>query len=95
MIKRATVSDGRTKVTFSLPAEVGPVSVVGDFNDWDPLADPLKKRSNGTRSAAVTLPRGGTFAFRYLSEERGFFDDEGADDIADNGMGGSHGVIRT
>ncbi|MBP2034719.1 hypothetical protein [Streptomyces avidinii] len=28
----------RTEVTFVLPADVppGPVSVVGDFNDWQP-----------------------------------------------------------
>ena len=29
-----------TKVTFVL-ADGGPVSVVGDFNDWNPMTHPL------------------------------------------------------
>jgi hypothetical protein len=35
---------------------------------WDPLAHLLQPRRNGTRSAAVTLPPGRRFAFRYLAE---------------------------
>lgn len=64
-----TLSTTRTgaKVRFSLPDEGRAVSVVGCFNGWDPHAHPLRKRSNGTRSAAVELPPG-TYRFRYLAE---------------------------
>ena len=71
-------SDGMVKVTFTLPATepAGAVSVVGDFNDWDPSAHPLRLRSNQTRSVSVTVPTGSTLRFRYLAEGGQWFDDE-------------------
>jgi 1,4-alpha-glucan branching enzyme len=70
--------DGIVRVTFALPADEpdGAVSVVGSFNDWDPLAHPLRKRANRTRSAVVTVPAGSTLHFRYLAEGGRWFDDE-------------------
>jgi len=52
------------------------VSVVGNFNDWDPFAHPLRRRANRARSAAVTVPAGSTLHFRYLAEGGRWFDDE-------------------
>jgi 1,4-alpha-glucan branching enzyme len=71
---------GTVRVTFVLPAAepTGAVSVVGDFNDWDPYAHPLRKRGNGARSAAVDVPAGATVHFRYLAEGGVWFDDETA-----------------
>jgi len=71
-------ADGLVKVTFSLPAgePAGAVSVVGDFNDWDPSAHPLRTRSNQTRSVSVSVPAGSTLRFRYLAEGGMWFDDE-------------------
>ncbi len=81
MIKRSTGSTDSVKVTFVLGAdECGqPVSVVGDFNAWDPLATPLRKRSNGTRSASLELPVGGSYRFKYLAEGGTWFCDADAD----------------
>lgn len=79
MIKTAKVPGGKAiRVTFTLPVNepAGAVSVVGDFNGWDPFAHPLKLRSNKTRSASVTVPPGSTFRFRYLAEGGRWFDDE-------------------
>ena len=79
MIKVAKpASSGDVRVTFVLPATepAGAVSVVGDFNDWNPYAHPLRKRANGIRSAAVTLPAGTTIRFRYLAEGGVWFDDD-------------------
>jgi hypothetical protein len=63
MIRKQFVKTGqRVKVTFVLPADTdAPVaSVVGDFNDWDPAASPLRRRSP-TRSVTVSLaPAGAT-----------------------------------
>jgi 1,4-alpha-glucan branching enzyme len=72
--------DGTVRVTFALPADEprGTVSVVGDFNNWDPFAHPLRRRANGTRSAAVTVRSGSTLRFRYLAEGGIWFDDETA-----------------
>ena len=81
MIKRQKSKGGKTKVTFALPIEEAPMdtSVVGDFNNWDPLATPLKKRSNGTRSAAVELDQGEVVSFRYLSDGGHWFNEFDAD----------------
>ena len=70
--------DGTVRVTFALPADQpdGPVSVVGNFNDWNPFAHPQRRRANRTRSAAVTVPAGSTLHFRYLAEGGRWFDDE-------------------
>ena len=75
--------DGTVRITFALPADEpsGPVSVVGDFNDWNPFAHPLRRRTNGTRSAAVTVPAGTRVRFRYLAEGGMWFNDETADAV--------------
>ncbi len=74
------VRDGSVRVTFALPADEPPgaVSVVGNFNDWNPFTHPLRKRSNGTRSTVVTARPGTTLQFRYLAEGGHWFDDEAA-----------------
>lgn len=66
-ITRARTTDDLT-VTFAMPSDIGPTSVVGDFNGWDPLAHPMRKRSNGTRSVAVRFTPGEALRFRYLTE---------------------------
>ena len=70
--------DGTVRVTFALPINDpgGAVSVVGNFNDWNPYTHPLRKRANQTRSAAVTVRAGSTLHFRYLGEDGVWFDDE-------------------
>jgi 1,4-alpha-glucan branching enzyme len=88
MLKTTTAKIGPkrksvVKVTFALPSEVidQPVSVLGDFNNWDPMAHPLKKRSNGTRSATVEVPAGSTFRFKYLAADGTWFCDPEADAV--------------
>ena len=63
------------------------MSVVGDFNDWNPYAHPLRRRANGTRSAVVTVQTGSMLRFRYLGEGGVWFDDETAP--ARDGQGAS------
>jgi hypothetical protein len=59
------------------------------------VAHPLQPRRNGTRSAAVTLPRGRRFAFRYLAEDGRWHDDDTAGAVEPNGIGGYNAVIHT
>jgi 1,4-alpha-glucan branching enzyme len=71
------------RVTFVLPADepAGAVSVVGDFNGWNPFAHPLRRRGNGTRSAVASVPAGTTLRFRYLGEGGRWFDDESGNSV--------------
>ena len=88
MIKCSKAPTGSVKVTFVLGVDEcdRPVSVVGDFNGWDPLATPLRKRSNGTRSANIELPTGGSYRFRYLADGGIWFGDHDAE-LSANGDG--------
>jgi hypothetical protein len=82
MIKVTTnKKSGKATITFSLPLDATPdaVSVAGDFNGWDPLADPLKKRTNGTRSAKVEVAVPARIEFKYLAEGGVWFGDPDAD----------------
>jgi 1,4-alpha-glucan branching enzyme len=80
VIRRQQKGD-QTRLTFALPhdAQLGPVSVVGDFNDWTPGTHTLVKRTNGTRSVVVAVPTGTQHRFRYLATHGQWFDDSDAD----------------
>ncbi len=71
----------KATITFSLPLDdtPEPVSVAGSFNGWDPLVHPLKKRSNGTRSAKVDVDLPAVVEFKYLGEGGVWFNDPDAD----------------
>lgn len=81
----------RSKITFVLPGDVGPVSVVGDWNGWDPFAHPLHRRSNGTRSVSVQLTPG-PHTFRYLANGGVWLDETDAA-VEPNGYGTTHSVL--
>jgi 1,4-alpha-glucan branching enzyme len=75
------------RLTFAIPADVvtGTVSVVGDFNNWTPGTHVLRRRSNGTYSAAINVSPGTTLRFRYLGENGHWFDDPDADYVDSQG----------
>ncbi len=93
MIRKQPAGHDEVKVTFSVADDGRPVSLVGDFNEWDPQAHPMKRRSNGTRSVAVILESGRRSSFRYLADGAWFFDDPDGDAIEPNGFGQTHTVI--
>lgn len=76
MIKTSKLFGNKTRVTFTLPAAEpsGVVSVVGDFNDWQPGKHELQVRRNGTRTVSVPLDPG-EYKFRYLATGGVWFDD--------------------
>jgi 1,4-alpha-glucan branching enzyme len=84
VIRRSKLAkSGEVKLTFALPQDspTGPVSVVGDFNEWTPGKHVLAKRANGTRSVSVTVPAGRSIRFRYLGDGGNWFDDPDADRV--------------
>jgi 1,4-alpha-glucan branching enzyme len=86
MIERE-VRENSVRVTFSLPATEDEVSVVGSFNDWDPLVHQLQ--SDGPmQSVTVELQPGTNHEFRYLASDGRWFDDPDAD-----GRHGENGVL--
>ncbi len=96
MIKRATAQDA-VRVTFALPVDEidQAVSVVGDFNAWDPYAHPLKKRSNGTRSVSVELEAGRPIRFKYLTADGCWLTDPDAEQVANDEYGTVDSLLHT
>ncbi|MDR4497763.1 MAG: response regulator [Candidatus Scalindua sp.] len=62
-----------TRVTFRLPKDAAPdansVYVVGDFNNWDINANPMKKMEDGFYSTAFYLEPGKEYQYRYLIDK--------------------------
>lgn len=96
MVKKQTVKKtGETRVTFVLPSSDArlPASVVGEFNGWDPLAHPFRKRTNGTYSVAVTLAPGRSYEFRYLGNDGLWFDEVPDGELVTRRDGGANCVV--
>jgi len=99
MIKKVNKRDSdQVKVTFVLPDDHSfgeEVSVVGDFNDWTAGEHTFVRRSNQTYSTNVMLDEGDRYAFRYYSEEKGWVNEEEADDFESNEFGETNCVVQT
>lgn len=71
------------KVTFALDAadtgQAGAIALVGDFNDWNHGACPMKKQKDGGFKASITLPAGASYKFRYLADGKHWLNDPAAD----------------
>jgi 1,4-alpha-glucan branching enzyme len=71
------------KVTFSIPKDMAgsaeDVFVVGEFNDWDIHAHPMKRRKDGDFNLTVNLEKGREYQFRYLLDGDVWENDDSAD----------------
>ena len=71
------------KVSFRLEGDhvngAETVSVVGDFNDWDPSSHPMRKLKKGGFSLTMDLPVGREYQFRYLMDGELWANDGEAD----------------
>ncbi|GAA2355080.1 isoamylase early set domain-containing protein [Nonomuraea africana] len=84
--KDMPTEDGLANLTFTLPADIpGRISVVGDFNHWDPYAHPMTRTEQGAHTAVVPLPQGTSICFRYLAEGGVWLDEPDADDRDERG----------
>jgi 1,4-alpha-glucan branching enzyme len=96
MLKKDAIKNSdRVKLTFVLPFDPArpKVSVVGDFNGWDPAANRMGKRNNGTLSTSVTLAAGQKLRFRYFTPDGQWFNDESADAYEPGEFGEDNSVV--
>ncbi|MFQ3236566.1 MAG: 1,4-alpha-glucan branching enzyme [Paraglaciecola sp.] len=87
------------KVTFKLSKDeaqaADSVSIVGDFNNWDGEAAPMKRLKNGGFSAALDLPVDNDYQFRYLLDQTAYQNDGHADAYVMSGVStDENSVIR-
>lgn len=55
------------------------IRIVGEWNDWDREACPMKKLKNGDFSYQIDLEKNRTYQFRYLVDNKRWFNDKDAD----------------
>ena len=71
------------RVTFTLPEaaalDAKSVYVVGDFNNWNTSANPMKRLENGDYTTTLDLETGKEYQFLYLMDEAKWRNDWNAD----------------
>ena len=97
VIKKAADKNDKVKVSFVMPYSEGQpaMSVVGDFNDWQPGATKMIKRNNGTCSVSLTLDTDQRYLFRYYTEDGAWVNDEAADAYETSEHGSDNCVLLT
>lgn len=79
------------KVTFKVsPEEAASAEsayLVGEFNDWNTDASPMKKLKNGTFTLTLDLETDREYQFRYLFDEETWENDWEADKYVPNPFG--------
>ena len=86
----------QVKVTFEIPANGGKaVAVLGDFNNWQPDALPMKlRKKDGVFSASTTLEAGQTYQFRYLVDGQQWVTEPEADGVETSPFGEPNAVLQ-
>jgi len=78
------------KVTFDLTeqaiSDAKKVYLVGEFNDWQPTATPMKKSKEGGFKVTLELASGKEYQFRYLINETKWENDWQADSYVPNNL---------
>jgi 1,4-alpha-glucan branching enzyme len=87
------------KVTFKLSAvqlaDAESVSLLGEFNNWDPSALAMKKSKKGDFSVSLTLEKDREYQFRYLVNGGTWLNDDTADAYLPSPLSYDHNsVIR-
>ncbi len=94
MKKKVLRSSEKVAVTFEMPATIAcdSLSLVGDFNDWDQDATPMKRRVDGSWSKTVNLMPG-KYRYRYLADGETWHNDWRADAYEPNEYGQEDSVV--
>jgi 1,4-alpha-glucan branching enzyme len=97
MIQKESAKDqGFVRITFELPSNMWAerINLVGEFNDWDTTATPLRRsRSDANWKVTVELEAGQRHRFRYLVDGREWLNDWHADDHVENPYGSYDSVV--
>ena len=90
LAKQFLKSKSVAKVTFELPVEAvngaKVVSLVGEFNDWDVTAQPLKKQKDGSYKTTLELPLGSEYQYRFVIDGATWANDWSADKYIASGV---------
>ncbi|HML21749.1 MAG: isoamylase early set domain-containing protein [Anaerolineaceae bacterium] len=99
MLKKRYLKSGPVKVEFVLPDVVAQtaetVFLVGDFNNWDEQATPMKQLKGGSFKVTLDLEPDRDYQFRYLVNGTAWHNDWDADAYVPNPFSGDNSVVKT
>lgn len=85
------------KVTFRLPKEAAKsaekATIVGEFNNWDTEATPMKKLKDGSFTVTLNLEKDREYQYRYLIDGTRWENDWQADKYVPGGGGGEENSV--
>ncbi len=86
------------KVTFRLPGQAAgsaeSANIVGEFNDWNIYATPMKRLKNGSFVVTLDLKPNIEYQFRYLLDDKTWENDGEADKYESHPYGdGENSVV--
>lgn len=89
MQKEYTKTRRSCRVTFELPSTVDAQSaaVCGEFSEWDPAKNPMKRKKDGRFALTISLKPGRSYRYRYLLDGERWENDWAADDYVPNEYG--------
>lgn len=88
----AHVPSDKVVLKFFPPRPASAVALVGNFNNWDLLADPMTEESDGSFRFEVAL-NPGTYRFKYVLDGSDWVSDPAHETEPDN-YGGQNNVLR-
>lgn len=99
MIKKTRLPNGKIQVTFSVTpnGNAEKVSLVGEFNRWDAMANPMVLQGPGEHSSwsvTLELDADSKYQFCYLIDSNQWVPDEAADGLVSQANGISHSVLN-
>jgi 1,4-alpha-glucan branching enzyme len=98
-IKKEYLEGGKLcKVTFRLPSVAAPgarnVCIVGDFNNWNTRANPMKRQENGDYEISLKFEPRKEYQFRYFIDDSKWENDWNADKYVKSPLGdGDNSVV--
>ena len=97
-IKKEYLEGGNVcKVTFKLPKIAAPdakrVCIVGDFNNWNIRANPMKRLENGDFEISLKIEPKKEYQFRYFIDESKWENDWNADKYVKSPLGDSDNSV--
>ncbi|MBU1057998.1 MAG: isoamylase early set domain-containing protein [Proteobacteria bacterium] len=96
MLKKNYLKKGQTcRVTFKYGNEENAKTavLVGDFNDWNMEACPMKRLKEGSFSVTVPLTVGQSYRFRYVLDGHTWVNEYEADSYIGNTFGGDDSLV--
>ncbi|MFW5851663.1 MAG: isoamylase early set domain-containing protein [Bacteroidota bacterium] len=85
------------KVTFQVPADIlagsKKAAVVGEFNDWNPEANPVRV-VKGAGSVSVALETGKSYQYKFIIDCERWENDPEADSYIANEFGEANSIVN-